>query len=112
MMLLIIYLELLQQLLEYDKLESIENVFKITQKMYFPILPFKYVDELSTYNDFFNMKLLDKQYSELKSSGYVVDTLFSAIWCFYYSAVNTNHCFWCFDNGYFLCAIWVHVVMV
>ena len=81
----IIYLELLQQLLEYDKLESIENVFKITQKMYFPILPFKYVDELSTYNDFFNMKLLDKQYSELKSSGYVVDTLFSAIWCFYYS---------------------------
>lgn len=46
---------------------------------------FKYVDELSTYNDFFNMKLLDKQYSELKSSGYVVDTLFSAIWCFYYS---------------------------
>lgn len=81
----IIYLELLQQLLEYDKLESIENVFKITQKMYFPILPFKYVDELSTYNDFFNMKLLDKQYSELKSSGYAVDTLFSAIWCFYYS---------------------------
>ena len=81
----IIYLELLQQLLEYDKLESIENVFKITQKMYFQILPFKYVDELSTYNDFFNMKLLDKQYSELKSSGYVVDTLFSAIWCFYYS---------------------------
>ena len=46
---------------------------------------FKYVDELSTYNDFFNMKLLDKQYSELKSSGYVVDALFSAIWCFYYS---------------------------
>ena len=81
----IIYLELLQQLLEYDKLESIENVFKITQNMYFPILPFKYVDELSTYNDFFNMKLLDKQYSELKSSGYVVDTLESAIWCFYYS---------------------------
>ena len=81
----IIYLELLQQLLDYNKLESIENVFKITQKMYFPILPFKYVDELSTYNDFFNMKLLDKQYSELKSSGYVVDTLFSAIWCFYYS---------------------------
>ena len=81
----IIYLELLQQLLDYNKLESIENVFKITQKMYFPILPFKYVNELSTYNDFFNMKLLDKQYSELKSSGYVVDTLFSAIWCFYYS---------------------------
>ena len=52
----IIYLELLQQLLDYNKLESIENVFKITQKMYFPILPFKYVDELSTYNDFFNMK--------------------------------------------------------
>ncbi len=80
----IIYLVLLYKLQNINKHYAIDETNKILERCYDKI-PKSYKNEFKTYTDILSAKLLDKQYSELKSSGYVVDTLESSIWCFYYS---------------------------
>lgn len=80
----LIYLLFLNELHNTHKANVISKVEGTLKKCKNKI-PKSYSDEFKTYTNIFSGELLNRKYEELKSSGYVVDTLESAIWCFYYS---------------------------